>query len=318
MTITEYEAALFSRIVNAVTTHKYSAYIDSIVLTGSFGRGEPTYVINGSDFVLKSDVELALVFTHRQKRVYKLIEDVKKDFKEDLNFMTIRIQRVLKKRNFNYELKSPKYNTIFMYDFYNGSKILYGPNPNFGFGIAVEKLDPYEAKRIVANRIAEMQYLSEHNDPYLLLQWKCKIILAVASAWLILKKLYVSSYHGQQTAIHEHESEFTELFGHEFLELYDRAFAMLRTAGDPFTIDDAMLREAVRVFYRYFRTQHQKKSGTTTFARHLKFILKYIRKEKRLNIIDLEDRILENVLHEYCDNSPELAKTAHIWHDVLY
>lgn len=318
MTIAEYEKTLFSDIVSAVMQHEYSSYIDSIVLTGSFGRGEPTYLFEGDDFTLKSDVEIALVFTNHQEKIYKVIKAVKPNFKEDLNFMTIRKQRVVRKFNFNYGIVSPKYNTIFMYDFYNGSKVLYGNATNIEYGIDIDWLDPYEGKRIVANRIAEMVYLSKFQDKYTNMQWKCKIVLAIVSAWLMQKKLYVSSYFAQRNAVREHEKEFTSIYGKDFLSMYYKAFSLLRMAGEMFEFDDKLLHESVTVFYEDNKEFYSKKSNTTGLVRHMKIILKYIKKYKNLNIFNLEDRILDSIIRYYCEDSEELEDMAEMWHNVIY
>lgn len=318
MTIQEYEDSLLSRIVNAVKKHKYGSYVESIILTGSLGRGEPTYLITDAGYKLKSDVELALVFTHHKKQIYQLIDEVGKKFDEDINFMAIRKKRIQNQYNFNYEFFKPKYCTLFMYDFYNASKVLYGKDLIYRHKVSLDRLDPYEAKRLVANRIAETEYINARNDTYLTLQWKCKVISAIVGGWLILNKLYVSSYTKQMKIVYTHQAEFEAAFGKEFLDMYYKAYKFLRDNGDAFEVDDELLDDTVQKFGILYKKKYRGKSQTTTSIRYMKYMWKYMRYAKSVNIFDIENRIYNRILNEYCAGSDKLVKTADLWHKVLY
>lgn len=153
MTKDEYITDLIIRIIQKLDEYPESKDLTSAVLTGSLGRDEPTF----NDGVLKSDVELALVYKDKCKHSAEIIkEKLIKDFDEDMNPMTISEDRVRNKYNFNYSFKTPEYSSIFMYDFFNGSKTIWGTDLLKG---TVVQYDPYEAKRIVANRIGELVYL---------------------------------------------------------------------------------------------------------------------------------------------------------------
>lgn len=317
MTRAEYEDALIKNIVEKISQSPESKYISSVVLTGSMGRGEGTYTEKDGKLILKSDVETALVFDRDQKAVYEMINRLKPLFTEDVNFMTIHKTRVEKMYNFNYSFVTPKYKTIFMFDFFNGSKTIYGRDYISEKNIAVTDIDPYEAKRIVANRIAEMTYLAAENE-YTVFQWKCKTVLAVASAWLVCEKKYRPSYFSQRDIIKDNKEEFSRIFTEEFAELYFRAFSFLREGAAEFEFDENVLRRAVSLFSDYYQTKNNERSRTTNTARKLKYILKYIKKYKKFDVSDLEDRVLSDLIGDYCRKSDDIIRTADIWHSCIY
>lgn len=58
-----YEEKLISGVVSSIEKYGGKNCLSSIILTGSFGRNEPTYSLNANkELQLKSDVEVALVF----------------------------------------------------------------------------------------------------------------------------------------------------------------------------------------------------------------------------------------------------------------
>lgn len=124
-----YEKNLIDNIITSIERHGGRDYFSSIILTGSFGRGEPTYSFSSKGTLqLKSDVEIALVFSKpsQKKAVEKLIRRVSSEFIEELNLMAINERRVRKAYNFNFSLIIPKYKTIFTYDLFNGSRTIWG------------------------------------------------------------------------------------------------------------------------------------------------------------------------------------------------
>ena len=199
-----YEEKLIENVISSVEKYGGKNCLSSIILTGSFGRNEPTYAMDADgNLKLKSDVEIAFVFpkSSQKRLVEDLIRSVSSEFNEELNLMAINEKRVRKAYNFNFSVKVPKYKTIFTYDLFNGSRTIWGRNFIQEQTIALTDVDPYEAKRLVANRIGELTYLqnsaNQEEIKYLRLQWKGKLMLAIVSAWLICEDEYVSSYHGQ-------------------------------------------------------------------------------------------------------------------------
>ena len=162
-----YEQKLISDIITSIEKYGGKSYLSSIILTGSFGRGEPTYSSDSEGkLFLKSDVEIALVFPKlsQKKYVEELIRNVSSEFIEDLNLMPINERRVRKACNFNFTLRVPKFKTIFIYDLFNGSKTIWGRDFIGEKTILLGDVDLYEAKRLVANRIGELTYLRNSSE----------------------------------------------------------------------------------------------------------------------------------------------------------
>ena len=119
MNTKEYEKNLIESIIESVEKNGGKDLLSSIVLTGSFGRYEPTYSYSDDGtFKLKSDVEIALIYNRKVKKsnIEELISKVSKEFDEDLNLMPIDEKRIKGVYNFNHSLFIPKYKTIFTYD----------------------------------------------------------------------------------------------------------------------------------------------------------------------------------------------------------
>lgn len=162
-----YERDLIENVIASIEKHGGKDCLSSIILTGSFGRGEPTYTVgDDGEPQLKSDVEIALVFPDSSKKqaVEQLIGTVSSEFTEELNLMAINEKRVRKAYNFNFSMRVPKYKTIFTYDLFNGSRTIWGRDFIEENTITVAEIDPYEAKRLVANRIGELVYLQNSAD----------------------------------------------------------------------------------------------------------------------------------------------------------
>ena len=80
MSKTAYEEDLISRVLKSIKNNGGDECLSSVILTGSFGRNEPTYIVDSNGKVnLKSDVEIALVFpsTSKKERIVTLIKNVR-------------------------------------------------------------------------------------------------------------------------------------------------------------------------------------------------------------------------------------------------
>ena len=100
MNISEYENNLISNIIKSIEKHGGKKLLSSIILTGSFGRKEPTYSIKENGlFFLKSDIEIALICQKNiyRKQINQLIKNVSAEFNEDLNLMQLSEKRVKKR-----------------------------------------------------------------------------------------------------------------------------------------------------------------------------------------------------------------------------
>ena len=306
-----YEAQLFTRILAAFSANGAERNLHSIILSGSFGRGEATY--HGG--VLESDVELGLVYRRgRRRQTQEMLRTVAAQFSEELNCMPFPRSRIRRACNFNYSLLPSRWKTVFTFDLFRGSKTLWGEELLEANASRDLRLDPYEAKRIVANRIGELA-LSEGAGERR--RWQAKLILAIGAAWLIAEGLYQSSYRAQNRSILEHTDALSALLGSSFPEVYHSAFAFLREGADCFAAEDPFLRSYVEIIGDFFKRKGISRPRVNNFARWLKYCLKYLRHGGR-RLGRIEDNILSSLLAEYAADGPQLQKSAVCWHAVLY
>lgn len=320
-----YEKNLVDNVIDSIERHGGKNCLSSIILTGSFGRGEPTYVMDANrDIQLKSDVEIALVFPKPAQKgnVETLIQKVSAEFTEDLNLMAVNEKRVRKAYNFNFSLRTPKYKTIFTYDLFNGSRTIWGRNFIGEKEITLDDVDLYEAKRLVANRIGELTYLQDTADSdkqdYLRMQWKGKLVLAVVSAWLICEGEYVSSYHGQYEKIKKRKEEAERVIGKDFFEEYDKVFNVLRENGEAYEVPDKILINYVKNMDQYFRKKEIKKPKVNSISRMMKHTLKYVKSGMGYGFLGFENNILQSLIFDFWKKSERLSMDADTWHKVLY
>lgn len=315
-----YERKLLKQIVSSIEDHGGRQYVVSVILSGSFGRGEPTYVEQPDGSVeLKSDVEIGVVFPGyiRKGRVNKLIEDVSKEFSEELNMMPISYRRLCHGHNFNYTLLTPKYKTLFTYDLYYGSRTIWGKDLISQRKFSLEAVDPYEGKRLVANRIGELLYLRQNADVQQNAQWKGKLMLAMGSAWLLGQGKYVSSYCGQYERLKTLQAAEKDL-GDGFLAEYEKVFRYLRQNGGVYDIPENLLREYTANINRYFQRIGLCKPRVNSFSRMVKYVVKYVKSGVAFGWIGFENRILQALIDGYCSQAPFQYRAAQVWHKVLY
>ena len=320
-----YEEKLITKVIASIEKHGGKECLSSIILTGSFGRGEPTYAVGlDGNLHLKSDVEIALIFPDSSQKqiVERLINAVSSEFTEDLNLMTIDEKRLRKAYNFNFSMRVPKYKTIFTYDLFNGSRTIWGKDFIGENTITISEIDPYEAKRLVANRIGELVYLQNSSDKdnwnYLRKQWKGKLILAIVSAWLICEGEYVSSYHGQYQKLHGKSDMVEKNLGKSFLNEYEKVFCFLRENGSEYDTPDELLTSYVQRMDQYFTQKGIKKPKVNSASRLIKYTVKYIRTGMKYGLTGFENKILQSLITDYWKRSDNLIADADVWHKVLY
>lgn len=317
----EYEASLIKNILDSVLKNGGADCLSSVILTGSFGRGEPTYQQDSGAYLLKSDVEVALAYKGRKAKakVKALISKATSDFAEDLNLMPVSCRRIRKIHNFNYTFITPRRKTLFTYDLYNGSRTIWGKDFISKPSVALKELDLYEVKRIVANRIGEFVYLSGLcSDEYLLMQWKGKILLAIGTAWLILRGKYASSYTAQKNEVCQSHMEAAALFGDSFPADYCSVFAFLREGQDAYSIPDERLRYYVAVLSALFSAYKIKKCKAGSLSRFVKRLIKNFRSGMKFGIYRFENTILQGLIDSFITGSDDKAEYAGAWRKVLY
>ena len=322
MNKTEYQEKLVGDILTSLEKHGAKKFLSSVILTGSFGRGEPTFFYaEDGELVLKSDVEIALVFPKgvSKDNVQSLISSVTREFNEDLNLMPISQKRVEKVYNFNFSFFVPKYKTIFTYDLFNGSKTIWGKDFIGKTTVDVGEIDPYEAKRLVGNRIGELVYLRKYStEKYMHKQWKGKVILAIASSWLLLNNKYSSSYFKQYQILFDEKSAVEQDLGENFFYDYALVFSFLRENGKEYEVSDVRLMEYIRMFDVIIKNKGLKKPKVNSFGRYVKYIKKYMKIKCPLGFANFEDKILQGLITGYYDSSKDIVHMAEIWHRVLY
>lgn len=321
----EYEKSLIQKIISSIKCNGGDRYLSSIILTGSFGRGEPTYSIDTyGNFQLKSDIEIALIYPKsvRKRDVLNLIKCVSEEFNEDLNLMPLTEKRVRKGHNFNFSLKEPRYKTIFTYDLYNGSYTIWGKDFISQKQILLDSIDIYEAKRIVANRIAELCYLCNNSKTkdieYITMQWKGKVLLAIASAFLICQGMYKSSYRKQFDCIINNKDSVEKVLGDGFVEEYKKVFEALRENGSSYEVQECDLMKYVERIDNIFQNNLLKKSRVNNISRYIKYIIKYIVQGQWYGLFNYENEILSSVIKEYYNGDNKLLKTSRVWYQVLH
>lgn len=320
-----YEKKLINSVIDSIEKHGGKDYLSSIILTGSFGRGEPTYTVcPDGEPKLKSDVEVALIFPNssQKKAVEELIQVVSEEFTEDLNLMAINEKRVRKGYNFNFSFRVPKRKTIFTYDLFNGSKTIWGRDFIGEKKVVLEEVDPYEAKRLVANRIGELTYLNNTAETdrkdYLRMQWKGKLILAIASAWLICEGKYVSSYRSQFGKLKETAWEVEKVIGAGFWREYSKVFFFLREDGEEYELPDSELVIYVKNIDRYFREKGITRPRVNSSSRVLKYAIKYLKTDMRYGVLRFENNILQALISDYWKKSKKINVDADVWYKILY
>lgn len=318
----EYEKNLLQSVLSRLEHYGGSRLLSSVVLTGSFGRDEPTYVLSSNGKIcLKSDVEIGLIFSGyvKKKQVIAVADQVAAEFSEELNFMPICARRIKKAHNYNFTVWSGKMKTLFTYDLYNGSKTIWGEKIIEKVPVTLEMVDLYEAKRLVANRIGEMIYhRSTGDEDYVQVQWQGKLVLALGSAWLLCSGLYESSYRRQYALLAEHKAEAERVFGDSFFADYEKAFLFLRQNREACYIQKESLMEYVKAADALFRQKGLKKPGSNSLSRMLKYWMKYVKMDRRFALVNFEDAILQALIAGYYRNDPELSQKAKLWKKVLY
>ena len=319
--IQEYLDNLIGSIIKDIESCPQKSALASVVLTGSLGRDEGTFHLdkNTSKAVLDSDVELALVYKNGKKKEAEAIKaTLISKYTEDMNPMTISETRIRNGYNFNYSILPPKNTSIFMYDFYNGSKTIWGEDL---LTRDVPQYDRYEAKRIVANRIGELtcvQTGDAENKDKLITQWKGKLVLAIGSAYCILQNKYQSKYEAQRDYIVSCNEQLSPVIGQQFVEDYDKTFLFLRKGGNVHDIPMDRLIHYVDNVDRLFCKEGISHPKINSFSRNLKYAIACVRSKAHLNPLTCEEKIIDELIDDFVDKDDDIFETAKNWKNILY
>ena len=314
---------LLDDIVSKIKRTDLTKYTGSIIISGSFGRNEPTYHIEEGKIVYDSDMEMVLAYRNWRDMIFikQHSAEVIKCFPEiKLELLPISAGRLKNTRNHNYSLLSSKKKTLFTFDFYNGSRTIWGTE-YLNSQVSINDVDSFEGKRIIANRVAELTYVRQHHSSAEEEnRWLAKIILAVGTAFLIEKREYKSSYHEQQLKIKANQS-IRSIFDDNFLPLYTSAFKYLREGEGSVRFGDyeKNIKKYVTVAYDYYKDKDIHKSNTNCAyitIREAMLLLKYDIRYYRY-ILNPKELILDNVLLSYINNSDDIVQWAEMWHKIL-
>ena len=318
----EYIDELLNSVVKKVLEEDKGKVIKSIIVTGSFGRGEPTFTVVDGKLRLKSDVEISLVHSHiKKKKMLDLMHKVESQFRETIDLLPFQERRLVLAQNHNYALVEPRKKTLFTYDVFNGSYTLWGEDYLKRKIVKLNDVDKFEAKRIVANRIGELVHNFNRDEDmskseYTMI-WKGKIVLAIVTAWLILHGQYESSYHKQYEIIKKDIDLVEATLGQGFFWEYEKVFLFLRDAGEPFEVPDTHLRGYVKNINLLFKKEQLVKSEVNCLSKRIRGWFKYIKSGMHYGI-RFENAILQSLIDDYVSGSSHLKNTADTWSRVLY
>ena len=315
-----YTQNLTNKIIAHVENCSNKNDIISVVLTGSLGRDEGTFHVDTKtqELVLDSDVELALIYKHGKKSSAEIIKQSLIDaFAEELNPMTISEARICKGYNFNYSFFAPKYHSIFMYDFYNGSRTIWGEDL---LDKKSCKYDKFEAKRIVANRIGELICVKNdmNSTNSQIKQWEGKLLLAIVSAYCILNDAYTSRYEDQYNFIIANKENVAAHFGNSFLNDYIMAFRYLRKGCGTYSVPSEHLPKYVEAINILLTKQNCDVPKINSASRRLKYMISCIKHKCKLNPFTCETTIINNLINFFISNNSELLTTSLYWKNILY
>jgi len=183
----------------------------SIILTGSFGRGEITVINQNGNFKFLSDCELLLIPYQFLKG--QLIKNIQKQL---YNATGLKIEIWGGTLTLFLYVKSLLHlkPTISNYDLKYGSRVVYGKNYlDKIFPYKQEDIPLWEGLRLLFNRMIEaLDYYSHEDTTIEMIYWTDKIVFACQDALLLTLGIYFSSYR-------ERNKIFLELFPNHFEDI---------------------------------------------------------------------------------------------------
>lgn len=211
---------------------------ESIILGGSFGRGEGSVILKKSEAKILSDYEIGVVTNKFWQR--ELLSKLSRKFSAMLGVETtvtcITPDRLKQNRTKNLSFGRPL-PSISMYELKSGSVLLYGKNYLSENLIDPRTIPLWEAIRLLFNRMAEaLQHFDisifqkpgdVHVEDLKLIKWISKILLACSDVLLISIGRYHYSYRIRwQVFQQEYPKHFDNAFREfpQFLPTVQRAY----------------------------------------------------------------------------------------------
>lgn len=201
---------------------------ESIILSGSFGRGEGSVLYQNENAKIISDFEIGVISRKYYKRLlcHKVSQRTgrKLDISLTLNFYLP--ARFTKNKATNLGGRN-QHVTIDQYELRYGSKLLYGKDYISEMkDYSAEDIPIWEGLRLIFNRIAEsLKYFppgGHKSEEYLLRKWIYKTILACSDALLIsLGRYHFLCRVRLRNFTYAYESHFQNLFNDSVSEFPD-------------------------------------------------------------------------------------------------
>ena len=255
----------------------------SIILTGSFGRGEATVIGKNGKLKFLSDCEI-IIIPYKWIFSRKKLNEFEREFYQRTSLKVEIWGFTPTLYLFIPFMKKRIKPTIANYDLKYGSKVMYGKNyleriPDF----KSQDIPLWEGIRLLFNRMAEaLKYFSLKNPSKEMVFWANKIILACQDALLLSLGKYACSYK-------KRNEMFQNLFAKHFDELEDAkpnlldltAEATQRKLNGPINVSNSIEYwfDIAEVCDKVFRYVIKKEMGIE-FGNYLDFQEKYIKHSK--------------------------------------
>lgn len=190
----------------------------SIILSGSFGRGEGSVLYQNNNVNIISDFEIGVISKKYHKRFLcrKIVQEINHDLDIDLTLNFYLPSRFTKNKTTNLSIRA-QHLTIDQYELRYGSKLLYGKDYLSKMkDYSPKDIPTWEGIRLIFNRMAESlkYFFPDRNGSreLSLKKWICKTILACSDALLISIGKYHFLYRIRaKNFIDEYLAHFQEL-----------------------------------------------------------------------------------------------------------
>lgn len=174
---------------------------DSIILRGSFGRGEGSVMVRNGSLHFLSDYEIDVTATSPFHRSLfsKLTRELSDEFGMQAGIRWMRPDCLIRDRIGPFPIGEAK-TTISLYEFRYGSQVLWGRDMfSLSPPISPDQIDMMSGLMLLLNRMAESLFFMTLDDDYIdseciTYYWINKTILACAETLLLLWKQYHYSY----------------------------------------------------------------------------------------------------------------------------
>lgn len=175
----------------------------SVILTGSFGRGEGTVIKSDGKLHFLSDYEICVVSSKvKTRKICALLSDsLSRRLGVETSVAWISTRRFKLNKNKNIS-KGRSYPSIFMYELKTGSKVLYGRETGSVNVIEPQDIYLWEGIKLILNRMVESFAPSPvKNTKYAREKQINKILLACGDSLLLHAKKYHYSYKERKNRI---------------------------------------------------------------------------------------------------------------------